>query len=333
MINYFFRRFIFIIIVMFAVLVIIFFGSRYLPGDPIALWVGDHPTQEQIDNARQDLGLDQNMFRQFIEYSKKLLAGDMGISLRTHQPVKEELTRRFFATFELVTASIILAIIIGFPLGLYSATQKGKPIDKIIKGFAYLNISFPIFWLGMILQILFFGKLGWFPLQGRLSNYEDGGFETGIITLNSLLSGNWTVLADGLWHLALPSFTMALGVLGIIIRTTRSAMVDTMGEPYFNTFLSFGLSTEKTVYLTGYKNTLVSVTTVVGLSYGLLLGGTFLIESIFDWPGIGNYGVLSILTNDYPSIIGVTLLYASCFVLINFIIDIIYVLIDPRIRK
>ena len=318
------------IVVMLAVLVIIFIGSRLLPGDPIALWVGDHPSQDQINSARQELGLDKNIFIQFIEYSKKLMSGDMGISLRTHQPVKEELIRRFSATFELVTVSIILAVMIGFPLGLFSATNKGETSDKIIKGFSYLNLSFPIFWLGMILQIIFFEKLGWFPLQGRSSSGE---FENGLIILNSILYGNLTVLINSLWHIALPSLTMALGVLGIITRTTRSAMIDIMKEPYFNTFLSFGLSKNKTVYLTGYKNTLISVVTVIGLSYGLLLGGTFLVESIFDWPGIGNYGVLSILTNDHPAVIGVTLLYAGCFVIINFLIDVVYVFIDPRIRK
>ena len=330
MIQHFFKRIIFMTIVMFAVLVIIFIGSRLLPGDPVTLWVGDHPTQDQINNAREELGLNHNIFIQFIEYSKKLIMGDMGISFRTHQPVKEELIRRFSATFELVTMSIILSIMIGFPLGLFSATNKGKTSDKIIKGFSYLNLSFPIFWLGMMLQVLFFGKLGWFPLQGRSST---GQFENGLIILNSILSGELANLIDSLWHIALPSLTMALGILGIITRTTRSAMIDTINEPYFNTFLSFGLSKNKTVYLTGYKNTLTSVVTVIGLSYGLLLGGTFLVESIFDWPGIGNYGVLSILTNDHPAVIGVTLLYAGCFIIINFLIDVAYVFIDPRIRK
>ena len=178
--------------------------------------------------------------------------------------------------------------------------------------------------------------MDWFPLQGRFSNqiYFDSRlvFNSGFILVDSLVSGEWVVFLDALKHICLPAITMSFAVLGIVVRTSRSAMIDTMKEPHFTTYLTYGFTTSETILRSGYKNTLVPVSTVIGLSYGLMLGGSFLVESIFDWPGLGQFGVLSILTNDFPAIIGITLLYTISYVVINFFIDIVYVFLDPRAR-
>jgi len=321
------------ILILLSIVIIIFFISRILPGDPVSLWVGNHPTEDQITKGRQELGLDKPIFNQFITYTKNILKGDMGLSIRTRQPVSLELKKRFMATFELVTVSIIFSILIGYPLGLYAGINNGNFFDKIISGFGYLGLSFPVFWLGMILQIIFFSKFNILPLQGRISSfYETQHVITGAILVDSLLIHNWTLFLNSSKHIILPAITLSFSIIGIIIRTTRSSLIDTMSEPYFETYLTYGFSKNETVFKSAYKNTLIPISTIVGLSYGLLLGGTFLVESIFDWPGIGQFCVLSILTNDYPAIVGVTFIYAFTYIVINFIIDIIYIIVDPRIR-
>ncbi len=332
--KYILKRTLFSIIILTVIIIITFFISRVLPGDPVLLWVGDHPTQEQITSAKRELGLDKPLLHQFINFSKELLKGELGTSIRTRQPIILELKNRFFATFELVTVSIILSILIGYPLGLYAGLTKGQGSDKLISRFGYLGLAFPVFWLGMILQIIFFSKLNMFPLQGRISQYiEINTLASEMFLINSLLEQNWSIFSNALSHIILPATTLSFSVIGIIIRTSRSSLIDTALEPYFNTFKTYGFSKKEIVTKLAYKNTLIPVSTIIGLSYGLMLGGTFLVESIFDWPGLGQFCVLSILTNDFPAIIGVTLIYAISYILINLIIDLFYVFLDPRIEK
>ena len=332
--KYILKRTFFSLIILIVIFIITFFISRVLPGDPVLLWVGDHPTQEQIVSAKKELGFDKPLISQFMSYSNKLLKGDLGISIRTRQPVILELKNRFFATFELVTISIIISIFIGYPLGLYAGLTKGKSSDKLISRLGYLGLAFPVFWLGMILQIIFFSQLNVLPLQGRISQYIDtNSLTSGMFLVHSLIKQNWTMFSNALLHIILPATTLSFSVVGIIIRTSRSSLIDTISEPYFNTFKTYGLSKKEIVTKLAYKNTLIPVSTIVGLSYGLMLGGTFLVESIFDWPGLGQFCVLSILTNDFPAIIGVTLVYATSYIIINFIIDLFYVFLDPRVEE
>ena len=325
------------IIVLLVVTTIMFFVSRLLPGDPTSLWVGDRPTKEQLKTAKKDLGFDRPVHEQYKSYMVGLLKLDLGTSIRTRQPVLDEIGKRFFATFELVFVSMFFAVSFGFLLGLFSATKQNSGYDKLIRGIGYIGLSFPLFWLGMILQLIFFGSLKWFPLHGRSSGFGgvdlDSFARTGILLLDSLLVGNVGLFANALMHIALPALTMVFGVFGLILRTTRSSIIEATKEPFFKTYLAYGVSRKKTIWFSAFKNTLIPVTTVSGLSFGLLLGGTFLVESIFDWPGLGQFSVLSILSNDFPAIMGVTLLYTTTYVLINFLIDLLYPLIDPRIRK
>ena len=334
MIKYFLQRLLMMAGVIFVVATITFFIAHWLPGDPTALWVGSHPTEEQLEVARKDLNLDKSLGTQYINYITNILQGDLGVSLRTKQPITTELSSRFFATFELVSVSMFFSVLIAFPLGLIAALKNNTTVDILIRGLGYVGLAIPVFWLGMILQIVFFAWIGWFPLQGRFSTdiymNADLIIHTGFILFDTLISGEWTLFINALHYIFLPAITMSVAVMGIIIRISKSSLADTMKEPFFTTLLSFGFTPQQAVVGSAYKNTLVPVSTIVGLSYGMMLGGTFLIESIFDWPGLGQFGVLSILTGDFPAIVGLTLIYSISYVLINFLIDMLYLIIDPR---
>ena len=336
MINYFFQRLLMMVGVIFIVVTITFFIAHWLPGDPTALWVGSRPTEEQLEVARKTLGLEKSLAKQYIHYISNIFQGDLGTSLRTKQPITTELSNRFSATFELVSVSMLLSVLIAFPFGLFAALKNNTRIDVFIRGLGYIGLAIPVFWLGMILQIIFFAWLGWFPLQGRfltdIYTNNDLIINTGFILFDTFVSGEWSLFVNAVHYISLPVITMSVAVVGIIIRISKSSLVDTMKEPFFTTFLSFGFSPKEVVISSAYKNTLIPVSTIVGLSYGMMLGGTFLIESIFDWPGLGQFGVLSILTGDFPAIVGLTLVYSISYVLINFLIDMLYLIIDPRTR-
>lgn len=336
MINYFFQRLLMMVGVIFVVVTITFFIAHWLPGDPTALWVGSRPTEEQLEVARKTLGLEKSLAKQYIHYISNIFQGDLGTSLRTKQPITTELSSRFSATFELVSVSMLLSVLIAFPFGLIAALKNNTRIDVFIRGLGYIGLAIPVFWLGMILQIIFFAWLGWFPLQGRfltdIYTNNDLIINTGFILFDTFVSGEWSLFVNAVHYISLPVITMSVAVVGIVIRISKSSLVDTMKEPFFTTFLSFGFSPKEVVVSSAYKNTLIPVSTIVGLSYGMMLGGTFLIESIFDWPGLGQFGVLSILTGDFPAIVGLTLVYSISYVLINFLIDMLYLIIDPRTR-
>ena len=318
--------------VLFIVITVTFFVSVLSPGEPASLWAGNHPNEEQLEEARKKFSLDKPVYIQYAKYVGQVLKLNLGISIRTQQPVSQELASRFLATFELVTFSFIVALILGFPIGIYVAINANTPADYFFRGFSYLGMAFPAFWLGMILQLIFFGYLELLPLQGRTSFLDAYHNHKGLFLINSFISGDWDRLIDTLLHLALPATTLAISIIGIIVRTVRSAALDTVHQNHFTTFLSYGFSRSETFKKLAYKNTLIPFSTVSGLSYGLLLGGTFLLEVIFDWPGLGQFSALSILTNDYPAIMGATLLYALIYISVNIIIDLLYVLIDPRVN-
>ena len=333
--EFFLKRFLTLFITIFGVILITFFLARLFPNDPVMLVVGSHPTQEQIDTANQRYGFDKPMIEQFILYLGNLIQGDLGTSLRTKQAVANELSHRFMATFELVTFSLFISILFGFPLGILSSYYRKTKPEKAIRGFAFSSIALPIFWSGMLLQMLFFGKLGWLPLQGRLSPYfQNIGMATnsGILVFDTLITGNWPLFWDALKHLILPVLCLALSSIGIIIRTVRSAVLETIHEDHFYTYQTLGFHPLTILFRLAFKNSLVLSLTIIGLVYGMLLGGSFLVETIFDWPGLGHFAILSITTNDFPSIMGVTILYAVVYLSINFLVDVAYHYIDPRIR-
>jgi len=334
--KYIGKRLAFTLLVLFGVCTITFFVSRVIPGDPASMWAGPKHTQEQLDAARKELGLDRPLLVQYLNYMANLLKGDLGVSIRTKQPVLEEVGRRYGATFELVSVSILIALIIGIPLGVISAVRKDKPIDHGSRVFSISGVAMPIFWLGLILQMTLHGNLGWFPLQGRIGSMilidHPITTITGFYLFDSLVTGNWPAFISSIKYMALPALTMSFASLAIVTRITRSSMLEVLREDYVQTAAAYGVSRRTILYKYALKNALIPTITIIGLAYGLMLGGSVLVESIFDWPGLGSYIVLSITRNDFPGIVGSTLVFAATYLIINLIIDLIYFFVDPRIK-
>ncbi len=324
------------VIVIFGVITIVFFVSRVIPADPAALWVGAHPTKEAIEKARKELHLDEPLINQYFYYIASLLRGDLGISIRTHNPVAEDLKSAFTATFELILVAEIIAIIIGIPLGVYSAVKKDNWLDNLSRVFAISGVSLPAFWFGMILQLIFFKYLHLLPLAGRVDTIvlleHPLKVITGFYLIDSLITGNVPVFIDALKHIILPAITLAMYPIGLITRQVRSMMIEVLQENYIRTAWAYGLPPKKVYFKYALKNAVVPALITVGLSFAYTLVGAFLVELIFNWPGLGRYAAYSILSMDYPAILGVTIVAATAYVFINLVIDIIQVYLDPRIK-
>ncbi len=334
--SYIAKRLVLAVLVLVGVSLLTFILARVVPGDPTAMWVGAKPTQEQLEAARKELGLDKPLVVQYLAYLKGLVRGDLGVSLRTKRRVTEELASRFTATFELVLVSILVTLLVGLPMGIVSAAHKDKPIDHFSRAASISGVALPVFWLGMILQLTLHGGLEWFPLQGRIGAQvlieHPIRTITGFYLVDSLLTGNWPAFKSAAEHIVLPALTMSFASLAVVTRMSRSSMLEVLREDYIQTALAYGVSSRMIHYKYALKNALIPTITVVGLSFGLMLGGSLLVESIFDWPGLGGYAVLSMQTKDFPAIMGVTTLMAVTYVTVNLIVDLIYFLIDPRIK-
>jgi len=323
------------LLVLFGVILITFIITRIVPSDPAAKWVGARATPEQIEAAKIELGLDKPLHVQFAKYIADLTRGNLGISLRSHQPVISELKAYLPATLELVLLSTVIAIFIGIYLGVVSAKRKDHWIDHLSRFFSVGAVSLPTFWIGLFLQLVFYRTLGWLPLGERISMklklLYDLPHITGFLLLDSLLTGNIVVFKDALLHIILPGFTMALFPIGLVARMTRSALLEILNEDYIKAARSYGLSERIILWLYALKNSLGPTATVVTLSIGYALVNTFLVESIFSWPGIGSYIASAVISLDYPAIMGVTIFSACSYVVLNLIADLIIAL-DPRVR-
>ena len=335
MLKYILKRILSSLIVLLGVITITFVIARVIPSNAAAKWVGPRATPEQIAAAEIELGLDQPLPVQFAKYLSQLAHGDLGTSLNSHQPVLKELQAYVPATLELVLIAFVFAIIIGIPLGIYSAKKKDRLLDHVSRFFSIGAVSLPTFWVALFLQLIFYKQLGWLPLGGRLSVeatiFGDVPTITGMMLLDCLLSGNLSTFADALSHIILPGITISLYPIGLVSRMTRSALLEILGEDYITASRSYGLRETKVLWKYALKNSLGPTATVVTLSMGYTLVNTFLVETIFSWPGIGSYVSKAVTTLDYPAIIGVTIFSAICYVLLNLAADII-IAMDPRVR-
>lgn len=333
--KYILKRVLLGIIVLFGVIAITFMITRVIPSDPAAKWVGPRATPEQIQEARIELGLDRPLYIQFGKYISDLLHGDFGKSLRSHQPVSQELKNYIPATVELVFLATLLAVIIGIPLGIYSAKFKNKWIDHISRLFSVGAVSLPTFWVALFLQLIFFSKLDILPLGGRISTEISIMYGipkiTGLLLFDSLVTGNFTIFQDAVSHIILPGITVALYPIGLVARMTRSALLEILSEEYIIASRSYGLSEGLVLWKYALKNSLGPTATVLALSIGYTLMNTFLVESIFNWPGIGRYISDAVIGLDYPAIMGVTIFSAVVYLALNLFADIIIAL-DPRVR-
>lgn len=268
-------------------------------------------------------------------YLGDLLQGDLGRSLNTHQPVTDELKRYVPATIELVILAFALAIVIGIPLGIYSAKKKDRLLDHVSRVFSIGAVSLPTFWVALFLQLIFYKTLSLLPIGGRLSVestiFQEVPSITGMLLLDTLLTGQFSLFLDALRHIILPCITISLYPIGLVSRMTRSALLEILGEDYITAGRSYGLSDAKMLWKYALKNSIGTTATDVALSMGYTLTNTFLVEAIFSWPGIGSYISSAVTTLDYPAIIGVTLFGALCYIILNLIAD-IFVASDPRVR-
>jgi peptide/nickel transport system permease protein len=328
------RRLVLGIVVVFGVLVVTFIISRLIPGDPARLMAGEHATRETVQHMRHVLGLDRPLPEQFVVYMARLARGDLGTSIRTERPVSEDIRRFFPATIELSLAALLFAVAAGVPLGVIAAVDKDGWIDQVVRTVSIVGISMPAFWLGLLLLDLFYNWLGILPGTGRL----DEGISappsiTGMFTVDALLAGQWRTLRDALSHLALPAFTLGFVNLGVIMRQIRSAMIEVLQEDYIRTARAGGLSPARIIVGHALRNAMIPSLTMLGLLFGDLLYGAVLTETIFAWPGMGNYVIQSISFLDFPSIMGFALVASLAYVLLNLAVDVSYMMLDPQIRE
>ena len=333
MASFLIRRLIALIPVMLIVLVIVFSLVRIIPGDPATTLLGPGATQQQIDALRTQLNLNEPVVLQFYHYVMGLLTGDFGYSLKTGQPVAVEILNRLPATIELSVLATILAIVVGIPIGVLSATRPNSFFDHVTRVISLLGVSMPAFLLALVLQLVFANYLGWLPVSGRLSPYLQIQSVTGFVILDGLLTGNLSGAVDALQHLLLPTAVLAAFLAATLGRFVRDTMLDVMGEDFIRTAKAKGLRRRDVVLTHGLRNSLLPAVTVIGLKFAEMLGGAILTETIFAWPGIGRYMFEAIKNRDYPVIQGTTLVFALLFVLTSILVDVLYSILDPRVRR
>ncbi|XEN34776.1 peptide/nickel transport system permease protein (plasmid) [Ensifer sp. WSM1721] len=330
------QRLFMLIGIVVGVISIMFLLSRVLAVSPAELMLGGRPTPEMVAKVNAELGLDKPLVFQYVHFIGDILRADFGDSLLTRRPVLLEVRERFGATFELTTLATMLVMLIGIPIGVLSAVRQNSMIDNIVRTVSVAGVAMPSFILAMSLQLLFYGTLGWLPLQGRVDPLIllDDPIQpiTGLYLVDSLITGNWAGFSSALRHIALPLLTLTILLLATVTRITRNMMVEVLKEEYIRTAFAYGLPNSVIYYRYALKATLIPILTVVGMTYGLLLGGAVVVESVFDWPGLGAFVVSSIVQNDYPASLGATLLLAGMYLLVNLIVDLLYAVVDPRLR-
>jgi peptide/nickel transport system permease protein len=327
------RRLAGLLFVLAGVSIFTFALAQLVPIDPAAAALGQNAREEQIAVYRAQLGLDLPIWQQYVNYVGRLLQGDLGASIRTRRPVVDDLRDFLPATIELSLAALLVALLVGIPLGMLAALHRNSWVDGGARLFALVGGSLPIFYLGLLLLGLFYRQLQWLPGPGRLdSTLEPPTHITGLYTVDSLLTGNWPVFTNSVYHLILPALTLGYFSAAVLLRMTRSAMLEVLNQDYVRTAKSKGLAGRVVVWRHVLKNALPPVLTVIGITFGSLLSGAVLTETIFNWPGLGRYATTSVTSLDFPAVMGVTLVAAIIYPVVNTLVDIGYTMVDPRVR-
>jgi peptide/nickel transport system permease protein len=330
--SYLIRRLLLLIPTLFGLSLLTFTISHVVPADPAKLAAGPRATHDMVETIRQEFGLDRPLPEQYLTYVGDLLRGDFGDSILTRHSVGEDLKDRFPATFELVLYAMILAVAVGIPLGIVAAVNQHRWPDHLSRLFAISSVSIPQFWFGLVLQLFFASSLGWLPLSRRLPTLAQPPERvTGMLTIDSLIAGQVDTFWLALKHLALPVFVLSLGSMAIITRTLRGDLLEVLNQDYIRTARAKGIAERGVLLSHTLRNAFIPSLTMIGLSFGWTLGGTVLVEAVFDWPGIGNYAVEAAGTLDFNPIMGVTILVGVVFILINLAVDLLYGVLDPRI--
>lgn len=331
------RRVVRLVFVLVAITLASFAFMQAIPGDPVTLRLGDHATPDEVLRLRTALGLDRPWYVQLAFYFGALLHGDLGRSLIDAQPVVTKLAQYFPATVELTAGALLVAVAIGVPAGVFAALRRSSVLDVLTMSAVLIGVSIPVFWLGFMLVYLLavlpmrFG-LDLFPISGRISLAYVIPARTHLVVIDALLAGNGRAALDALWHLVLPAITLGTIPLAIVAKITRSGMLDVLRSDYIRTARAKGLSPKSVVVGHALRNALVPILTVIGLQTGLLLGGAVLTEHIFAWPGVGRLAFDAISNRDMPLVNGCILLFATVFVVVNAIVDLLYAVANPRIR-
>lgn len=317
-----------------GLLAITFFIGRVIPIDPVLAVVGDRAPRAVYEAARLQMGLDQPLVVQFVRYVGGVLTGDLGTSVSTGNPVAQDLSRVFPATLEMATLGIVIGVVLGVPMGVLAAARQGKAIDQVIRVVGLLGYSIPAFWLGLVGLAVFYARLKWVGGPGRLDIFYDGLVPpvTGLILIDSLIAGDFDIFMNAVWHLILPASVLGFFSLAYIARMTRSFMLDQLAQEYVTTARVKGVPERLVIWRHAFRPILVPLITVIALSYAGLLEGSVMIETVFSWPGIGNYLTTALLNADMNSVLGATLVIGAVFIAINKISDVLYRVLDPRAR-
>ena len=333
MLRFILTKILYLIPTFLGITLIAFAFIRVLPGDPVLLMAGERGVSpERYAEISAQLGYDKPIWQQYLTYLGNLLQGDFGNSIVTKKPVLTEFMSLFPATIELGVCAILIATLIGVPVGVIAAIKRGSWFDQISMTGALVGFSMPIFWWGLLLIIFFSGYLGWTPVSGRISLMYFFPPVTGFMLIDSLLSGQSGAFRSAVSHLILPSVVLATIPLAVIARQTRSAMLEVMGEDYVRTARAKGLPPSRVIGIHALRNAMIPVITTIGLQIGVLMAGAILTETIFSWPGIGKWMIDSISRRDYPVVQSGLLLIAAIVMIVNLIVDLTYGLINPRIR-
>jgi len=331
---YFLRRLSLVIPTLIGVTVITFTLTYVLPGNPAVVKAGPLVSPEVVKELEKEMGLDQPAWVQYGRYISGVLHGDLGQSHSTGRPVLQDFRQRLPATLELTLASLLIALVLGIPLGVQSAVHRDTAIDHIGRIVGVAGVAMPTFWTGLLGLYVFFYMLGVAPPPlGRLgAGIEPPAAITGLYVVDSLLTANWTALGSALHQLMLPALTLGLSVMAPIARMVRSTMLDILESDYIKAAWAAGIPRRRVIYGDALANAMIPVVTILGIVFGFLMAGNAVVESVFAWPGIGNYAIASLMTKDSGPIQSFVLFVALLYVIVNFVIDILYGLIDPRIR-
>ena len=323
-----------VLLTFLGLLAITFFIGRIVPIDPVLAVVGDRATKEVYENARIAMGLDRPLIVQFASYVGDVLTGNLGMSVSTGRPVAEDLARVFPATLEMATLGILIGVLLGVPMGLIAANRQGTWIDQAIRVVGLLGYSVPAFWLGLVGLLLFYARLGWVAGPGRIDIFYDGLVPpvTGLLLIDSLIAGDLAIFANAVSHLILPASILGFFSLAYIARMTRSFMLDQLGQEFITTARVKGVPERRVLWVHAFRPIRVPLITVIGLSYAGLLEGSVMIETVFSWPGIGNYLTTALFNADMNAVLGATLVIGAVFIFINKISDVLYRVLDPRSR-
>ncbi|HEV8438829.1 MAG TPA: ABC transporter permease [Methylomirabilota bacterium] len=314
-----------------GLLAITFVISRVIPADPVALVAGETATPAQVEALRHQLGFDRPLPIQFVSYVDRLFRGDLGTSLYTTRPIADDLASRLPATIELTLVAMVFSVMVGIPLGVVSALWRNSLLDHVLRVITVSGLAIASFWLGIMLQLLFAMRLGWTPLNGRLEGFPPRGL-TGLLLVDSVLSGDGRAFTTALSHLALPAATLAFPALATLVRFTRAGVLEVMQSNFVLYERAMGMPRSVIVWKYILRSALTSTVTQIGLLFGILLAGAVVTEAVFDWPGIGTYAVNSIIRSDYNGVMGFTVWAGTIFLIVNFVVDVAHVVIDPRER-